>query len=101
MKYKKKLVFLLILFAFLTIGILVIRINTFTPAGAIRYECLLDGHVFSAIFLQAKEIRIETDKIVYKITFGVPYDKVTATHLDCWNIIKNKNGTYSASYGGA
>lgn len=37
--------------------------------------------------------------MVYKIMLAVPYEKATATYLDYWNVIKNKNGTYSASYG--
>lgn len=100
MKHKKKIILLLILFIFLSTGF-IIRINTVTPIGAIRYECLLHGHIFSAIFLQAKEVRTETDgkALVYKITVAVPYERATATHLDYWNLIKNKNGTYTASYG--
>lgn len=30
---------------------------------------------------------------------AIPYERATATYLDYWNIIRNKNGTYSASYG--
>nr|WP_294486995.1 hypothetical protein [uncultured Anaerosporobacter sp.] len=75
-----------------------IRINTFSPTGAIRYECLLQGHIFSALFLQTKEFKIEScrDEMVDKITFEIPYEKSTATHLDYWNVMKNKNDTYSA-----
>jgi hypothetical protein len=101
MKYKKRIVIILLLLIVLTVGFCIIRTNTLTPVGAIRYECLLHGHIFSAIFLQVEEVKTEADGIarVYKVTFAVPYEKATATHLDYWNVIKNKNGTYSASYG--
>lgn len=101
MKCKKRIVFILLLIIVLTVGLCIMRTNTYTPIGAIRYECLLHGHVFSAMFLQAEEVKTETDGIasIYKITFAVPYERATATHLDYWNVIKNRNGTYSASYG--
>jgi hypothetical protein len=44
-------------------------------------------------------IKTNDETAVYKITSFIPYEKATATHLDQWNVIKNKNGTYSASYG--
>lgn len=99
----KKRIVLLLLILIISVGLCIMRTNTYTPIGAIRYECLLHGHIFSAIFLQAEEIETEIDGIarVYKITFAVPYERATASHLDYWNVIKNKNGTYSASYGAA
>lgn len=101
MKFKRKIILTVMLFIVLTAGFFIARINTFTPVGAVRYECLLKGHIFSAIFLEAAEAKTEPDgkAMVYRITFALPYEKTTATHLDYWKVIKNKNGTYSASYG--
>lgn len=98
---KKRIIIILVSCVVLIIGIGIARINTRTPVGAIRYECLLHGHIISALFLQAKEIDIEIgdETTVYKITLFVPYERATATHLDQWNVIKKKNGTYSATYG--
>ncbi|MFA9466382.1 MAG: hypothetical protein ACERKN_19135 [Velocimicrobium sp.] len=97
---KKRIIIIIVFCMVLIIGFGIARINTKSPVGAIRYECLLHGYVISALFLQAKEINIEIDgeTTVYKITSFVPYEKATATHLDQWNVIK-QNGTYSASYG--
>ena len=100
---KRIIIIFLVLCMLIIIGFGIARINTWTPVGAIRYECLLHGHIISALFLQAKKIEIEIDDevTVYKITTFVPYEKATATHLDIWNVIKRKNGTYSAVYGAA
>jgi hypothetical protein len=89
------------LLVILIIGLGAVRINTWTPIGAIRYECFIHGHILSALFLKAEEISVENrgEARVYIITSFVPYEKATETHLDQWNVIKKKNGTYSAAYG--
>lgn len=101
MKHNKKVIFILVLCTILIIGLGAVRINPRTPVGAIRYECLIHGHILSALFLKAEEITFENswEARVYKITAFVPYEKATDTHLDQWNVIKKKNGTYTASYG--
>jgi|GEM_PF-2845791 hypothetical protein len=97
----KKVLIILILCAVFLIG--AFRINTYSPVGAIRFECLTHGHVISALFLQANktEIYINPQTAVYKIKSFIPYERDTATHLDIWNVIKNKNGTYCAAYAAA
>jgi hypothetical protein len=102
MRAKRRKSFVIIILITFTVVFFIIRICLYTPTGAIRYECLLQGNVFSALFLRAKEIRTVTDGNikVYKVTFAVPDEKATATHLDIWYITKNENGTYSATYGG-
>lgn len=54
--------------------------------GVIRYECLLQGHIISAIFLQTKEIKTDFDGkvMVYNITLGVPYEKATRQFVFIW-----------------
>lgn len=101
MIHKKKIIIILVLYMVIIIGLGITRINTDTPVGAIRYECLLQGHIISALFLQAKEIDVEFDDetIVYIVTSFVPYEKATATYLDQWNVVKKTNGTYYATYG--
>ncbi len=101
MKRKKGIILLMVLCAILIIVIGAVRINTRTPIGAIRYECLSHGHIISAFFLQAEEINVENrgETKVYRITSFVPYEKATDTHLDQWNVKKNKKGKYSAEYG--
>jgi hypothetical protein len=101
MKRNKRVVIVLVLCAILIFGLGAVRINTRTPIGAIRYECLLHGHMISALFLKAEEISVENsgEARVYIITSFVPYEKATDTHLIQWNVIKKKNGTYSAAYG--
>ncbi len=97
---KRKVILILISMVFI-IGISAVRINTYSPVGAIRYECFLKGHVISAFFLNAVKSDLQANDVVtvYKITSFIPYEKATATHLDQWNVRKNKNGTYSAAYG--
>ncbi len=99
MIHKKRILIILIIFSVLLIVIGVSRINTYSPVGAIRFECLLNGHVISALFMHVTDIKINDETTTYKITSFIPYEKATRTHLDQWNVNKNKNGTFSASYG--
>jgi hypothetical protein len=99
MIHKKRILVIFIICLVLLVVIGVSRINTYSPVGAIRYECLLNGHIISALFMHVTNIKINDETTAYKITSFIPYEKATATHLDQWNVKKNKNGTYSASYG--
>lgn len=97
--FKILLVFVLVF----TVAFCTARINTRTPVGTIRYECFKQGHIISALFLEAEKTELERDDntTVYKVIKYVPYEKATKTYLDYWNVIKNKNNKYSASYGAA
>ena len=68
---KKRITIILVLCVVIIIGFGMARINTRTPVGAIRYECLLHGHIISVLFLQAKEIHTEIGDGT-TVTDGIP-----------------------------
>lgn len=100
-------VFLLI--SVLLIGIIMIRFNPMTPSGALRIACVKEGHFISAFIMKTKNIEdlgwdtnlysMNSNQCIYKITSGIPWDRVTGTNLILWIITKHKFW-YSAEYYG-
>lgn len=79
----------------------IIRMNPYTPEGAIRLECFQSGYVISSFLMQIEktEIKFHEDYTIYKVTRFAPYERPTNTHLDQWNVIKEKSGRYKAAFG--